>query len=487
MAIYYKIKNKITNKATIILNKKECMDGLYLSFLKRGSLEVKALAGETCGKEKGDCSKDNSVRFVFRGNIFLLAIFALALIISVACLKTSVSNASGFALYTSGAAEIAQCGSVIAHTQGAASTYYNPALLPELEGTRIEAGTIPLWVSANFTSDATGGKSSMEKNVFYPFTLFITHKINERFSAGLGINSTFGLGTEWPDDWEGRYMATKSDLKTLNINPNLAWKVSDHVILAAGFNILFGDTACEQKLDPLLLNPALPDGNSKMTGDGEGYGYNLGLLYKVSDELAFGVSYRSGITLKMNGDVKWTQPGAGLLLDTSATVDLDLPAQCFAGVAYRLSKKMIVEIGGKWEGWSSYKNVTINADQVIFLWGSNKNKIKKNWKDVYGVNMGIRYNIYPTLAIATGYLHEGNPVPSETFEPSVPVSDRDDFSFGMQKIFGKFKVALAYLYDKYESRNKNNRVSGYSATGITANGTYEQHVHMVGVSVGYVF
>jgi long-chain fatty acid transport protein len=148
---------------------------------------------------------------------------------------------------------------------------------------------------------------------------------------------------------------------------------------------------------------------------------------------------------------------------------------------------MIVEIGGKWEGWSSYKNVTINADQVIFLWGSNKNKITKNWKDVYGVNMGIRYNIDPTLSIAAGFLHEGNPVPSETFEPSVPASDRDDFSFGVQKIFGEFKVALAYLYDKYESRNKNNSLSGYSVTGITANGKYEQHVHMVGLSVSYIY
>lgn len=327
----------------------------------------------------------------------------------------------------------------------------------------------------------------MDRNVFYPFTLFITHKINERFSAGLGVNSTFGLGTEWPDDWEGRYIATKSDLETLNINPNLAWKVSDNVTLAAGFNILFGDTACEQKIDPLLLNPALPDGHSKMTGDGEGYGYNMGILYKVSDDLAFGAAYRSGIKLKLKGDVKWTQPGAGVLVDTGATVDLDLPAQCFAGVSYRPSENMIVEIGGKWEGWSSYKNVTIKADQVILLWGSNENKITKKWKDVYGFNVGIKYNIDPTLSIAAGYLHEGNPVPSETFEPSVPVSDRDDFSFGIQKIFGRFKVALAYLYDKYESRNKNNSVSGYSATGITANGKYEQHVHMVGLSVGYAF
>lgn len=440
----------------------------------------------TCRKEKRGCANDISVVFLFKWNIFERVIFALAVIIWVSCFEISTANASGFALYTSGAAEISQCGSVIAHTQGAASNYYNPALLPELEGTRIEAGIIPLRASADFTSDATGRKASMEKNTFYPFTLFITHKINDKFSAGLGINSTFGLGTEWPDDWEGRYIATNSDLETLNVNPNLAWKVSDHVVLAAGFNVLFGDTTCEQKIDPVLLGLVPPDVSSKMTGDGEGYGYNLGLIYNVSNDLTFGISYRSGIRLKLKGDMRWAQAGTGGLVDTGATVDLDLPAQCFTGVSYRPFKNMIVEIGGKWEGWSSYKDLTIKADQIILLWGGNRNRVKKDWKDVFGFNMGIRYELFPSLSIAAGYLHEGNPVPSETFEPSVAVSDRDDFSIGIQTYFGRFKVALAYLFDRYESRNKNNSVSGYSLTG-TANGKYEQHVHMVGLSVGYAF
>jgi long-chain fatty acid transport protein len=262
--------------------------------------------------------------------------------------------------------------------------------------------------------------------------------------------------------------------------------VSDHVVFAAGFNVLFGDTICEQKIDPMLLGLAPPDVNSKMTGDGEGYGYNLGLFYKASNDLALGISYRSGIRLKLNGDMRWAQTGTGVLVDTGATVDLHLPAQCFTGVSYRPYENLIVEIGGKWEGWSSYEDLTIKADQVIFLWGGKRNKIRKEWKDVFGFNMGIRYYFFPALSIAAGYLHEGNPVPSETFEPSVAVSDRDDFSFGLQTYFGRFKVALAYLFDRYESRNKDNRVSGYSLTA-TANGKYEQHVHMVGLSVGYTF
>lgn len=424
------------------------------------------------------------------GNFLLLMAFGISVWVLGSHLTATPLGASGFALFTSGASEIAQCGSVIAHTEGAASNYYNPALLPELEGTWIEAGIFPLKVSGDSKSDMSGEKSSMERNVFYPLTLFLTHKINERFSAGLGINNTFGLGTEWPDDWEGRYITTNTELETLNINPNVAWKVSETFILAAGFDVLLGESTYEQKIDPLIIpTPAFSDGHSKMTGDGEGYGYNLGLLYKVAENLAFGMSYRSGIKLKLKGDIKWTQPGAGVLVDTGAKVDLDLPAQCVAGISYRPSENIILEIGGKWEGWSSYKNLKIRADQGIFLFGSNVSTIPKDWKDVYGFNIGVKYSFDPTLSISAGYLHEGNPVPSSTFEPSVPVSDKDDFSFGIQKLFGSLKVALAYVYEKYEDRNKNNSVIGYAdpASGVTANGKYKQNVHIVGLSVAYTF
>ena len=444
-----------------------------------------ALTKKTSTAERPVLCTRNFDFFMFLHDVCRLGMFGLVVLLWGLHASWTPSNASGFALYTSGAAELALNDSVVAHTEGPASNFYNPALLPKLEGTQVEFGTIPLKASVEYTSDLTGRTSRMKRNVFYPSTLFISHQFNDIFSAGLGVNSTFGLGTEWPDDWEGRYIATESYLETYNINSNMAWKVSDRLILAAGFNILFGDVTYEQKIDPLLL-PAGSDGHSKMKGDGEGYGYNLGLLYTFSQDLSFGMSYRSGIDLKLKGRMEWSQPGVGVLVDTHAKVDLHLPAQLFAGVSFRPFENIILEIGGKWEGWSSYKNLKIRADQPIFS-GNSISTIPKNWKDVYGFNVGVKYVINPTLSIAAGYLHEENPVPSDTFEPSVPVSDRDDFSFGIQKRFGPFRVAVTYLYDKYESRRKNNSVTGFSTTGITANGKYEQDIHMVGLSVLYRF
>ena len=380
------------------------------------------------------------------------------------------SSASGFALFTTGATELAQCDSVIAHTEGPASNFYNPALLPALSGTQIEMGTIMLKPAIDFKSDLTGQKTSSRSNYFFPSSLLISHKIDDRFSVGLGVYSTFGLGNEWPDDWEGKYIVTYSKLKTYNINPNLAWKVSNSFTLAWGLDILLGDITLEQKVS------LPPDAKQKIKGEGDGYGYNLGMLYKVSEDLVFGMSYRSGITLEIEGDYSLAIAG----LKTGVKTDLDLPAQIFAGISYKPSENILLEIGGKWEEWSSYKDLKLKANLPIFL-GSDTITMPKDWKNVFGFNIGIKYNIDSTLSISAGYLHEGNPVPSDTFEPSVPVSDRNDYSVGIQKTFNKYKIGLSYLYDRYDSRHKNNNVGSGSA-----NGKYEQDIHMIGLSISYI-
>ena len=385
------------------------------------------------------------------------------------------SHGSGFSLFTSGAAELAVCDSVIAHTEGPASNFWNPALLPELKGTQMEIGTMVLTPSVDFRSDFTGISDSMERNTYYPSTFFVTHELNDTFSAGFGINNTFGLGTEWSNEWEGRYLATLSELETYNINPNIAWKLSEKLFLACGIDILLGDAILEQKVD--LSGFGLPDGNQKIKGDGEGYGYNLGLLYKITNDLAFGMSYRSKITLKIEGEYSLTLVG----VKSDVKTELDLPAHLFAGLSYRPSENILFEIGGKWEEWSNYKQLRLKADLPIFA-GSTVAILPKDWKNVYGFNLGVKYNIDPTLAVSAGFLHEGNPVPSHTLDPSVPVSDRNDFSFGIQKIFDELRIALSYLYESYDDRNKRNSVG----LGL-ANGKYEQHIHIFALSLSYTF
>ena len=210
----------------------------------------------------------------------------------------------------------------------------------------------------------------------------------------------------------------------------------------------------------------------------------MGVLWKIKRDLSLGVSYRSGIDLKLEGDVNFSGVPAGVpLKNTGGKTTINLPPQIFTGIAYQVNDNLIVEIGGRWEGWSRYKELKLDFDQPVG--GENSHIIEKNWKDTLSFNTGARYSVDPTLDIFLGYLYEDNPVPDDTFEPSIPASEKHMWSLGAVKKFGRVDVAITYLYGKYKDRDKSNSVG--AEFGLNANGKYEQDTHMLGVSVNVEF
>lgn len=410
-------------------------------------------------------------------NLITLIVFALI----IAC--PSLSNASGFAVYTHGAKELGMLNSVVAHTEGPASNYFNPALITELPGTQIELGTTLLWPSTDFESDLTGQTEKTDDQVFYPSTVFVTHKLNDKLSLGFGVNSPFGIGTKWPRDWEGRYIITTADLETFNLNPNIAWRVTDRLTVAGGIDWLYADGLLKQNIN---LSPfGLSDARQKFDGDGWGWGYNLGIHYQATSDLSFGLSYRSPIHAELEGDTEFKMPQgtpepiSANFPKSGVDLDLDLPGQILAGVSYKPTDSLIFELGLIWVGWSEYEELKFKFDKTIA--GSKTSVMAKDWKNTIGFNCGVKYNIDPTLAVSAGYIREGDPIPGTTFDPSVPTSVLDDFSLGVQKVFDKFTIAAAYVLERYHDRDKDNNIGAES--GLTANGNYDTTVHILGFSV----
>lgn len=417
---------------------------------------------------------------------------SLFLCLIVCALRNAYS--SGFAIFTQGASALGQADAVIAHTDSPSSVFFNPALINKLEGTHIESGTTLIFPSREFKSDLTGKTAETEDDMFYPSTLYVTHKFNEKISAGMGIFSPFGLATSWEDDWEGRYIATKSDLKTLTINPAVSYQILPNVAFAAGVNVLVLDTTLEKKIN--LSGFGLPDANQNFNGDGNGIGYNLGILYDISEDISFGASYRSEIKVDIDGNSDFDLPAntpsplGALFPDTDGKTDITLPQQVHAGICYKGFDRLTLETVLRWEGWSSFDELKVDFDHPIA--GSNESITEKDWQDTYSVSLGAKYQLRDWVALLGGYLYGGNPVPDRTFDPIVPDANTHLFTVGTSLKLKKFKIDLAYGYQKLEGRSKNNSVDDNSSDGLlnavtSANGKYETDLHLFGISLTYNF
>lgn len=409
--------------------------------------------------------------------------------------------ASGYGVFVQGASGLGQANSVVAHPTGPSSLYFNPALLPQVSGTRIEAGTTAVFADRKFTSSLTGQSADGREDVQFPSSFYLSHQASEQVSVGLGLFFPFGLATEWDDNWDGRYIATRTDVFTTNINPAVAWQPIPQLALAAGLDVLYLDAELERKVNSAALTGnqvELLDINQKFTGDGWGLGYNLGLALKLSEALRFGATYRSHLDVNVNGDAKFDVPadaaalGFGQLFPkTGGDADIRLPAQATFGLAWIASDRLTLEAGARWEDWSAFDELKIKLDQPIpFPLGPTENTTPRDWKDTWAFNIGGEYRLNDTVTLLAGYLYADNPIPSRTFDPSIPDSDAHLFTVGTDLTFGQFNVALAYGYEHHENRRKNNTIGDIldpTTPRSFANGTYETDIHLGAVSLGYRF
>lgn len=385
---------------------------------------------------------------------------------------------SGFGIFTQGASALGQADAVIAHSSGPSAIFFNPALINALPGTQLEIGTTLLLPSREFKSAANGSTASTQDTVYYPSSLYASHAFTDKISAGLGIFNPFGLGTQWNDDWEGKYLATSSKIETYIINPVVSYRITPKLSFAAGLDVLYLNATLENKVflpAPPFPVP-LPNANQKFTGDGTGVGYNLGAAYSAGHGITAGVSYRSEIDIDVTGDVTINDPLAGSLLNAAGKAAITLPRQVMAGVAYQPNRNITIETGFRWEDWRSYKQLALVVD------GQPSQTYPKNWHSTFAVNVGGSYRLNKTFTLLGGYLYGWDPVPDSTFEPSVPDASTHLLCFGSEITLDKLLLSFSYAYQLQQERTKVT-----NEYGAIANGSYNADIHLLGLSVGYHF
>jgi long-chain fatty acid transport protein len=430
------------------------------------------------------------------------------------CMVLSAGSAwaSGFGVFTQGASALGQANAVIARPVGPSSLYFNPALLNDVPGRQLEVGTTGVYADRKVRLDSGGtekGKGGWE----FPSTLYYTQQINDTVAAGIGVFFPFGLSTEWDANYEGRYLGTYGDVFSININPAVSFRAKDKLSLAAGFNLLYLDANLKKKinqtavyvitdqlrqisgeapLDP--LEGPLEDIGQRFEGDGWGVGYNLGALYKLTDKVSIGATYRSHIDVTVDGDATFSGVNdnlANLFPNTGGKADIRLPQQATAGVAVQALDNLTVEAGVRWEDWGSTKELRVNLDQRVFF--ENADVTERDWKSTWSYNIGGQYRLSETLALNAGYLYGKNAVPDHTFEPLIPDTDAHLFTLGTDLTFGAWTVSGAFGYEHHESRRKANTLGDLPGSLLagqpvsTANGVYQTDIYLLGLSLGYRF
>ncbi|WP_321324611.1 OmpP1/FadL family transporter [Thiomicrorhabdus sp.] len=350
-------------------------------------------------------------------------------------LASQAANASGFALIEQSASGQGNAyAGAAANAEDASVMWFNPAGLTEIQGSQAIIGAHVISPKAKFSNDGSylvvpgnnlQGSDDDGATVGLVPNIYWKGKAGD-YDIGLGINVPFGQHISYDDKWVGRYQATETNLKTININPAIAGKINDKLSFGFGLNAQYVDLILEQQANLGSSTSTAGDEKVSVKADSWGFGYNFGFLWKPLEKTRVGFAYRSTVTQNAKGTIDYPAALSALgLVDTNVSSTVDLPASATLS-ASQVYGKLTLLTGATWTKWSDYGSLTIQNGAGTTVSDSNQ-----DFKDSWRLSLGGTYQLNDKLKLRTGVAFDQTPVSNETHRsPRTPDSDRKWIALG---------------------------------------------------------
>jgi long-chain fatty acid transport protein len=417
----------------------------------------------------------------------------LTAVAAIALIKTPALG-EGFRNPPPGAFNLGRAGGRIAHIDDASAVQQNPANLAGLTNAQLEFTPTVVYIRADYESPLGSQATTVDPWKALPNAFGYLPLFDGKVIAGIGLTAPYGLSSEWEKDGSFadpfglRYQAPWfTEMKTINANPTLAFKLSRKVSLGVGLDVMWSQLTFKQ-FYPWMIFPGStglePDGNLKAKGDGFGVGGNIGLTWQIADRHRLSVTYRSPISIDYDGDftIDNITPTAAFLGATSHSdfsTKVKFPTIVALGYGVQVTDNLRLEVDGEWLEFSNFDTLDLGVGNNAFLFPSTS--IAENWKNTFTVGFGGDWQFAPDWVFRFGYQFYQSPVPDETLSTTIPDADQNVITVGIGYHHGRHSLELGYGLDFYDTRNiTDNQNPAF-------NGTYDITVHLFSASYRLTF
>ncbi len=390
--------------------------------------------------------------------------------IALSALAATVLFGSGYKIPESSLDAVALSSACIAASSGADASYYNPAnmVFSEDKSSAMELDLTYIGLSSVDYKGTTGvagvglvpTKTSSESEDFFVPTIHYVSPAAGELRFGLSVVTPGGLSKQW-SEVPAKLYAEEFTLKTVEINPTVAYKITDSIAVGGGIRALYSDG---------IVKNAKYD----MTGDSWDFGYNLAVSAKIDKDTTAAITYRSKIDMDVEGSTSKT----ATQIKSDVSVSLPLPAALNVALSHTFNDTTTLEIVYERTFWSSYKKLDFDFSNAVNeqLLGT---PIEKEWSDTSVYRVGLTHKMEKVTLMA-GYAYDENPIPEKTLNYELPASDGNIFSVGGKYRYDEnFEFGLAALGAFYKDRTVHNSV---------LNGTFSNSKsYLVSAGVEYKF
>ncbi|WP_323847196.1 outer membrane protein transport protein [Microbulbifer magnicolonia] len=195
---------------------------------------------------------------------------------------------------------------------------------------------------------------------------YLALPIDDCWSFGLSMYTTYGLETDFSSDWLVTTIADKTELLTVNIAPSVAYDYNDQFSIGLAVNFLYADATLKTKfpsnfpLDPSASNTSILDYDNADDWD---VSWSIGALWNITDRTRFGISYHAELDPELEGDVNSDILPTALIPtlppfhNADGNVTLDLPDTWELGLYHRFDNYWGIALGAMWTDWDDFERL----------------------------------------------------------------------------------------------------------------------------------
>lgn len=458
--------------------------------------------------------------------ILRLGAFAL----STAALLTPVSvTAQGVSVYTHSSCMLGRASAGVADPCADGSAiFYGPAALA-LQPGAIGVGIVPIYTRSTFTFDTTGARFESRQGTAWVPHLWAAFRPTARLGVGVGLWAPYGLATEWPLSFEGRYTGYDNELTSIYIQPTVAFQlVPDRLAIGAGLDIVRGSVEIHQRRD--LATTLIPGTTTPFSALGVPLGtdfldlaldfddwtatFHIGAQAILTDRLALGARYLHTAHLDLDdGSADFRQietgiplppgnpfglpPGTpidvvlaplfgpgGPLSDQRVDTDLTLPNQFVVGLRFIAAEPLHLLFDYQWTGWRHFDEAALSfqraPDDTLFL----------DFRSTSTFRLGGDYAPARLWRVRAGIIYNNAAEPPVSVSPLLPEARRWTFSTGLgYRITENLLADAGFEYVAQADRRGHvrPRTSRAQTASEINRGVYDSHAVAVGVTLRYRF
>jgi long-chain fatty acid transport protein len=253
--------------------------------------------------------------------------------------------------------------------------------------------------------------------------------INDSWAWGIGMFTTYGVATDYPDDIYAGDLAGDTSLVSVNLNPNIAYRINESISVGAGVNFVYAEAELNRHKGSLPIDGTPSDKLISMTGETFAFGWNVGALYEFNENNRFGFGYRSSVDLDFDDgeftDYTGSRMSNGQPGKTTGRLKIELPDIIELSAFHQLNDSWAVHYGWQMTKWSKFEELKATSPDCA----NNECFLKtEHYDDNQRWSVGTTYTLNNDWTLRAGLAYDEQAGKATL---SIPDSDRYWYSAGL--------------------------------------------------------